>query len=369
MNLHVISLNIPYPADYGGVIDIFYKLKSLSEANVDIYLHAFEYNRPRAEELNKFCKKIFYYKRKKGLKYFFQAKPYIVATRNSSRLLNNLLSIEGPILFEGLHTTYILPDKQLKNRVKIVRAHNIEHEYYHYLAKSTNNIFKKIYFVSESRKLKKFGKILEHADLVAAISKNDHAYFNSRYNTILLPAYHQFSGIESKPGLGNYALYHGDLSTPENIAVVKYLVKQVFAKINYPLQIAGKNPSREIVDIARAHDVMLHPNPTDKVIKELIQEAQFNLLVTFQPTGLKLKLLSSAFLGRFIIANSNMIMNTGVENECIICNSTGEIIHSIEKYKSQEFTANMIEKRAKTLQKNFDKKSLTDQFLDKIKSP
>ncbi len=26
-HLHVIAFNVPYPADYGGVIDIFYKIK------------------------------------------------------------------------------------------------------------------------------------------------------------------------------------------------------------------------------------------------------------------------------------------------------------------------------------------------------
>lgn len=368
MNLHVISLNIPYPANYGGVIDIFYKLKALSEAKVNVYLHTFEYNRPPAEELNKYCKKVFYYKRKKGLKYFFYAKPYIVVTRKSSSLLQNLMTIEGSILFEGLHTTYLLPDKNLKNRIKIVRTHNIEHEYYHFLAKSASNIFKKIYYATESRKLRKHEQVLKHADLVASISKNDHTYFNSMYNTFFLPAYHQFSAINSKPGIGNYALYHGDLSTPENIVVVKYLVRKVFAKTDYPLQIAGKNPSREILKITFEHDIKLHANPSYKEIQKLIQEAQFNLLVTFQSTGLKLKLLSSAFLGRFIIANNKMIANTGIESECIICNSTNEIIHSIEKYKSMEFDSNMLERRSKILQKNFDKKTLTDQFLDRIKS-
>ena len=27
--VHIVSFNVPYPADYGGVIDVFYKLKSL----------------------------------------------------------------------------------------------------------------------------------------------------------------------------------------------------------------------------------------------------------------------------------------------------------------------------------------------------
>ena len=43
--LNVIALNIPYPANYGGVIDIYYKLVALHLNGVRIVLHCFEYER------------------------------------------------------------------------------------------------------------------------------------------------------------------------------------------------------------------------------------------------------------------------------------------------------------------------------------
>ena len=58
--LHVIAFDVPYPANYGGVIDVFYKLKYLHECGVDITLHCFEYGRGEQTELNKYCKKIYY---------------------------------------------------------------------------------------------------------------------------------------------------------------------------------------------------------------------------------------------------------------------------------------------------------------------
>ena len=39
--LHVVALNIPWPANYGGVIDIYYKVKALHECGVKIILHCF----------------------------------------------------------------------------------------------------------------------------------------------------------------------------------------------------------------------------------------------------------------------------------------------------------------------------------------
>jgi len=55
--LNIVSLNIPWPADYGGVIDIYYKIKALNECGIKIILHCFEYERPRAPELETVCEK------------------------------------------------------------------------------------------------------------------------------------------------------------------------------------------------------------------------------------------------------------------------------------------------------------------------
>ena len=58
--LNVIALNIPYPANYGGVIDIYYKLVALHQNGVRIVLHCFEYERPHAPELEEVCLKVYY---------------------------------------------------------------------------------------------------------------------------------------------------------------------------------------------------------------------------------------------------------------------------------------------------------------------
>ena len=64
--LHIVCHTVPWPADFGGVLDLFYKLKNLHEEGVKIILHCFLYNRKEQDELNKYCEKVYYYKRKKG---------------------------------------------------------------------------------------------------------------------------------------------------------------------------------------------------------------------------------------------------------------------------------------------------------------
>ena len=57
--IHVVSLQVPFPPDYGGVIDIYYKLKALKDAGYEIWLHTFQYRRDQAEELKEITAKFF----------------------------------------------------------------------------------------------------------------------------------------------------------------------------------------------------------------------------------------------------------------------------------------------------------------------
>ena len=126
--LHIVAFDVPFPANYGGVIDIYYKIKAIYEEGIDIKLHVYNYGRKLSKsELSKYCSEINYYSRKIYKNPFMGTLPYVVNSRNSSDLLNNLQKDQAPILFEGLHCTYYLAHPSLQNRVKIVRTHNIEH--------------------------------------------------------------------------------------------------------------------------------------------------------------------------------------------------------------------------------------------------
>jgi hypothetical protein len=48
-HLHIISFDVPYPANYGGVIDIYYKLKALKKQGIKIHLHCYGYGRTKAK--------------------------------------------------------------------------------------------------------------------------------------------------------------------------------------------------------------------------------------------------------------------------------------------------------------------------------
>jgi hypothetical protein len=82
-HLHIISFDIPFPANYGGVIDVFFKAKALAEEGVKVHLHCFEYNREPSAHLDKMFHRVYYYKRDISKKHLFKSIPYIVSSRIS----------------------------------------------------------------------------------------------------------------------------------------------------------------------------------------------------------------------------------------------------------------------------------------------
>lgn len=360
-HLHIISFNIPYPPNYGGIIDVYYKLKALHSSGVKIHLHCFEYGRDIPEELNKLCTEIKYYNRKTGLLSAISIKPYIVKSRKSETLINNLLKDNYPILFEGLHTCYYLNDKRLTNRLKIYRESNIEHNYYYHLFKSETNLIKRSYFLIAAIKLRLFQRMLKHADLMLVVSQSDTDYLQQKFplnKVIYLPSFHSNENITVKNGIGSYVLYHGNLSVPENDQASHYLIENVFNDTDIPLIIAGLNPCDKLKNVIAKHKhITLIANPDDNTMNELIRDAQINILVTFQATGLKLKLLNTLYRGRFCVVNNKMLAGTNLESLCHIADNAFELKNKVIKLFNIEFNHSEVEIRKKVLSENYSNQS------------
>ena len=339
-HLNVISFDIPWPASYGGVIDVYYKLKALNESGVKIILHCYEYGRERSKELNKICHEVHYYKRNIYKNPFYGKLPYIINTRNTKELIDNLQKNDYPILFEGLHTCYYLNDLRLKDRIKIVRTHNIEHEYYSNLELVETNYFKKYFFKVEAEKLKKFQQNLSHASYIAPISPSDVTYLSKRFKNVFhLPPFHENEHINHCSEKGEFILYHGNLGVGENDEAAKYLVREVFCNIKKPVIIAGNNPSKQLVNMLASykHIKIINNYNTEQII-DLIKQAHINVLPTFQATGIKLKLINALYNSRFCIVNNPMVKNTGLEPLCYIENTSQGMVKRIEELWDKKWT-------------------------------
>lgn len=369
--LHIVSFDIPYPPNYGGVIDVYYKLRALHKKGVKIILHCFEYpGRDRSDQLLNFCREVHYYPRLIGFRSALSRKPYIVASRKSKKLLDNLCKDNHPILFEGLHSCYYMDHPALANRMKIYRESNIEHQYYFNLFRVDKNIFNKFYFFVASVKLMLFQTILKHADLMLVVSRDDTEYLRKHFpenDVEYVPSFHANDAVECTTGSGQYALYNGNIEVPENAHAVNYLIKEVFNDLEVPLVVAGMNPPEHILRLAEQHEnVRIVANPDDERMFDLIRNAHINILVTFQATGLKLKLLNTLYMGKFCLVNEKMLNGTGLDELCVIANTSKEFKNKLKSLFKKDFTEPEIRLREKVLTVRYSNDRNADRLISLV---
>ncbi|MCQ2294162.1 MAG: glycosyltransferase [Bacteroidales bacterium] len=351
-HLHIVSFNVPWPADYGGVIDVFYRIVALAKAGVKVHLHCYTYGREEADELNQYCEEVCYYPREVGWKHQLNKKPYIVSSRNSQKLIHRLSKDNYPILLEGLHNGYVLEELADRDRLIIVRTHNVEHDYYHALSKAKGWGREKLFFGIEAWRLKQYEPVLKQANAILAISEADAAHFRSVgcKNVHVMPPSHGHDRVSSCLGKGDYVLYHGNLSVVENVQAVDYLAQHVLGETPYQFMIAGRNPSASMVKrLTQFSNVTLVANPTDAEMHDLIANAHVNLLITQQATGVKLKLMNALYSGRFCLVNAQMVAGTGLEHACEVAANHDEIIEKLNWLMNEEFGEEDLMKRVKLL--------------------
>lgn len=362
--IHVVSFDVPYPADYGGVIDVFYKIKSLYETGWRIHLHCFAYGRTPQPRLERYCERVYYYHRRKLCNPFDQ-RPYIVSTRANDLLLKRLQTNDWPILFEGLHTAFYGGHPALQDRHRILRTHNIEHVYYHHLARVEDNPLRKWFFRRESERLRAFESVAAHFDTIAAISPADHQRMQLKYgNSRYVPVFHPHREVHVLPGEGSYVLYHGNLRVGENREAALYLIQQIFSKLSIPLVIAGKNPGKKIVaEVQKHRNVRLVPNPDEEQMRLLVRQAQAHVLPTFQNTGIKLKLLQVMFNGRHVLANKAMVQHTGLEPFTHLCTDAPSWRRQLEDAWETPITRHDLHAREQFLQQHFNNRMALERLL------
>ena len=356
-SINIVAFDVPFPANYGGVIDVFHKVRTLHNLGVKVHLHCFEYGRGEQPELEKLCESVRYYKRKSSWWLAFSRIPYIVISRKSKQLEKNLRANDFPILFEGLHTCYLLKDKKLKERITIYRESNIEHRYYKHLSKSERNLLKKIYLNLEARKLKRFEKEITNATMSFIVSETDFHYLEMKYSqnkNYFIPSFHENEEVNIPEGKGKFVLYHGNLSVSENYEAAIHLIRSVFATIEVPFIIAGLNPPEFLINEVNKHShITLIPNASEHKMNELMENAHIHLLYTNQATGLKLKLLNILYHGRHCLVNSKMVEGTSLGQVCVVEDSADKQMIRIKQLMEIPVDRSEIDRRTTVLRENY----------------
>jgi hypothetical protein len=340
--IHIVCLDSPSPPDYGGAIDMFYKVKALKETGRDIILHYFDYNTARdISEVRKFCVEVYAYKRKLFLTSRPLSRPFITESRINHALIRRLNQDNYPVLLEGLHCSGIVPFLQDKERV-VLRMHNEEASYYAHLAKAETSILKRLYFLQESRLLASYQNRLDKNIQLACLSEEDMNRLENTYSfhrLSFVPCFIPWQEVRSLEGRGDYCLYHGNLSVSENEEAVLWLIRNVFSRVAIPFVVAGSRISKRLVTQAKKHPhIMLVNNPPDDELQALVRDAQIHVLPSLNSTGVKLKLLNALLNGRFCLTNSNGVKGSRIDKGVLVQSDASEWISTLTDYMQRDFS-------------------------------
>ncbi len=359
--LHIVCLDTPFPADYGGAIDMMNRIRALHQAGIGIHLHYFSYNeRGKPNELNQFCESIHVYARESLGQCFSLKTPYIVCSRMNADLIARINADNYPVLLEGLHCTGLLQHMDLAQRKVVVRMHNEESIYYRELARSSRNLLHKAHFFYESHLLKKYNKRLQRECIYACISESDEELLKKTYHldhTRFLPAFPSWQKVNGEEGQGSFCLFHGNLSVPENEEAAIWLLSKVFTKARVPFVIAGKKPGSRLQQAASlCQHTCLIADPSETEMNDLVRKAHINVLPSFNrnQTGIRLKLLHSLFEGRHCVVNDGMVEGTGLADACHIGSGSNAFASIISQLFYQPFTAEELRLREQLLGETYD---------------
>jgi hypothetical protein len=322
MEFHVISFDQPWPPHYGGVIDVYFRLQAFVKAGAQIHLHYFHSGNilPVPEELK--LASLHTYPRQKGLAKAVSSVPYMVATRQSSAQLQRLLQDQLPVWYEGLHCTgtLLVLRKLQPHRQLWVRVHNHEPSYYAELAKAERNPVKKIFFMREQSKLKRYeAQTLPYADGLACIATNEvELYRKLNPNTQWLPAF--IPGIErvnndsdqqTSPfsNQKKWLLFHANFKVRLNLKAAQWLVQELLPHLtaDYGILLAGQSLPKSWPTNAQLRCV---PNPAS--MDTIIDHAFAVLLPIEQQAGVPLKLLSSLARHKMMISSPAALAGSGL---------------------------------------------------------
>ena len=137
-----------------------------------------------------------------------------------------------------------------------------------------------------------------------------------------------------------------------------WLLDNVFCRLKVPCIIAGLRPSEKLAKrVAALPNVTLRADLPDKEMRELIRQAQVNVLVTHQPTGLKLKLLNALYQGRHCVVNEEMVAGTPLGSLCTVADDGPALVSAIEYLWSNPFTKEELQRRQQAMSALYDTKA------------
>lgn len=389
---------MPYPIDNGGKIKTYNTLKALNE-EYDIDLMCYYEDETELvfkDELKKVLVNITLFKQKittsinkKHMLYLAFKNILTVNPVTVAKFKNNEFEKEIIKKLERSQYRYIYIDhmqiainlnKDTLTKYKIILdQHNCEYLIMKRKCLSESNIIKKIFFLIEYIKVKKFeSTLLKLATKVIILSEADKKSMNSigdincKCDIIPIPIDNNYcKEIVEKEGDEINLLFLGTMSWMPNYEGIIWFLDNVIPKLNkknikYKLYIVGKSPDKKILSY-ESEKVIITGYVED--INFYIGKCDVMIVPIFFGSGLRVKILEALAKGIPVI--STHIGAEGIEllgeREIIYADNSEEFIEAIVKMKDINLRRKIAMNGMKIFEENYSLSALKFKILNVIK--
>lgn len=391
----LISQIHPYPHFDGGRMDVYFRIKALSELGHRVILISF-FNPlltvPETSVLENFCQKVFTipYDRR-NIRKFFAFKPYSIACREVWGEIDRVLDILkkdkcaiDAIIAESPHVMTVVERAKAELDIPQVylRFHNDEPRFMRSVALSSSLFsIERVFFLAEAIKYKSyFPKMMNAFDdsvTIWHISFDEFMIFEKRFPHLkhqFLPAGIDISRLQqTRIQHSKKVIFAGALFSPNNVHGLKWYLREVHPLLlnedhDYQLIIAGNSSGANPKDLKyfKNHDRVIFYD-TPKCMDSLYEEAQVFINPMLLGAGVKLKTLDAALRGLPVVTTTIGNEGTGFtnENEVLVADEPKEFKnHLISLLKSKEKCSRLSEAAVEFLRVSYDQKQMLEKVLN-----
>lgn len=332
MNLLWLTPEIPYPLNTGGKVGIFKRIELLS-ANNEITLVSIINSADEEKyrgNLLRYCKNVMLVNRNRhksrNFVYSLWRMPYACASRMQTEITNYIrkaiqLKRFDAIIVDSPQMILNLPFDEIKNIPVVLGQHNIEYKTMRSIGKSLTGLKKLIFLFDAGRMEKLEDRIYQtkKIDLFTFVSKDDEAFFQSRYpdkNTLLVPVGVDMEHFTREIQPDRSLMYIGNMTYPPNEEAVTLFVNEIWPRIlsevpDAHFYIVGKEPSASVRKLMCKNITV---TGTVLSVKKYYDCCNLVVLPLKSGGGVKVKLLEALSYGKYVVTTKKGIEGTDLQD-------------------------------------------------------
>jgi len=328
LKILIVCSDFPYPANHGGRVDTWGRIKALHALGVHLDLVVCgNPQQPTPEELDmvrQYADRIAFAEAKGRLPQLLRWLPYQVEKRETLRTVHLGREDYNFILLEG-DAMYAIVDNPAVMRMKaklVLRVHNDEVTYFQALARSTGKWMHKVYYYLESLKFKWLqGRILKRIDTYMFISSKEHEKFAALHpekRSLFLPPPVQLEQMAAYRPETRKVVFIGSLFMPNNREAIEWYLHHIHPRMlhheEYRFVIAGNSRGQRLTWLDKFDLDRVEVYDTPESLDDIYDSGCLFVNPMRNGAGVKLKTIEAIQYGLPVLSTSIGCEGTGLQD-------------------------------------------------------